>query len=449
MPVPSPRSRRAAGVAALLAATLAVTAVPVSAQTPLPVDPGPPLILEGAQTTPRPGAQAITLPQALALSEEFSPRLVAARAQLQAARSGVVTAGAYPNPEVEFGVRQYRERVDGGPNGRGRSVALAQQFELPSVRAPRIRAAEFGVVSAQLAFADARLALRAAVKQAFYDVLRRKAELELALDTERLLREIRNRIEIRVNVGESARFELTRADAEFAGAANQSASARLRVTQALAALRANIAAPIAFDFDVIGTLETGAVVPTLEVLRQDVLARQPVLRAARAEVERSQARVETERALRRPAPIVRGGFVNEPQANEFGISVGLPIPVWNRREGPIGEAVAQLMQSTATFDQRRIEIIGAVDAAYARYRVATQQIAAFEGGLLRQAESALRVAEAAFRFGERGFIDVLDAQRVLRSVRLEFLNARFEQQSALVDIERLLAADLPDPETPR
>jgi cobalt-zinc-cadmium efflux system outer membrane protein len=71
--------------------------------------------------------------------------------------------------------------------------------------------------------------------------------------------------------------------------------------------------------------------------------------------------------------------------------------------------------------------------------VATQQIQAFEGGLLRQAEDALRVAEAAYRFGERGFIDVLDAQRVLRAVRLDFLAARAAQRAAAIEIEQLRA----------
>lgn len=420
---------------------LAALAQPVRPDAPPTVLPAPtivpPLVVGGADT------QVITVSQATALAEEYSPRLVAARAQLQLARAGIVTARAYPNPEIEAGLRNYRQRVDGGPSGMGQSVNIGQPIDLPSVREPRIRAAEFSVVAAQFALSDARLQLRAQVKQLFYDVLRRKAELDLFIDTERLLREIRNRIEIRVNVGEAARFELTRAEAELASAANQTASARLRVTQALAALRTAIGAPLAFDIDAVGSLEAGASVPQIDVLRQDVIARQPILRTARADIERAEARLETERALRTPAPVIRGGLLREPTANEIGIGVALPIPLWNRREGPIGEAVAALQIASAAFAQRRIEILAQVDFAYSRYRVAAQQIAAFEGGIIRQAESALRVAEAAFRFGERGFIDVLDAQRVLRTVRVDFLNARFEQQSALIEIERLLAADLP------
>jgi hypothetical protein len=54
----------------------------------------------------------------------------------------------------------------------------------------------------------------------------------------------------------------------------------------------------------------------------------------------------------------------------------------------------------------------------------------------------MKVAEAAYRFGERGIIDYLDAQRVLRNTRVDFLNARYELQAALIEIERLRATPL-------
>ncbi|NBW48459.1 MAG: TolC family protein, partial [Betaproteobacteria bacterium] len=44
---------------------------------------------------------------------------------------------------------------------------------------------------------------------------------------------------------------------------------------------------------------------------------------------------------------------------------------------------------------------------------------------------------AAWRFGERGILDVLDAQRVLRSLRADLIQARYEAQAALIELERL------------
>jgi cobalt-zinc-cadmium efflux system outer membrane protein len=178
------------------------------------------------------------------------------------------------------------------------------------------------------------------------------------------------------------------------------------------------------------------------VLRQEMLSRYPALAQASAELKRADARVETERALRTPQPTLFVGYDRDPETNRALFGVSVPIPVWNQRQGQIGEAVAARQQAAANMDARRVALLGELEDAYARFQVANQQIAAFEGGLLKQAEAALRVAEAAYRFGERGFIEVLDAQRVLRSVRADFLAAQYQRQQALIDLEQLRAVEL-------
>jgi outer membrane protein, heavy metal efflux system len=65
------------------------------------------------------------------------------------------------------------------------------------------------------------------------------------------------------------------------------------------------------------------------------------------------------------------------------------------------------------------------------------RVDALSQGVVREAESALRVAEAAYRFGERGILDVLDAQRVLRSVRADLLQARYQMQVARITLVQL------------
>lgn len=80
-----------------------------------------------------------------------------------------------------------------------------------------------------------------------------------------------------------------------------------------------------------------------------------------------------------------------------------------------------------------------LEMAYQQYEIALSQVAALEGGIVRQAEAALKVAEAAYRFGERGFIEVLDAQRVYRAARAELTIARYELAAAWVEFEKLRA----------
>jgi cobalt-zinc-cadmium efflux system outer membrane protein len=69
--------------------------------------------------------------------------------------------------------------------------------------------------------------------------------------------------------------------------------------------------------------------------------------------------------------------------------------------------------------------------------LADQQTNSLESGSLLAAESAVDAAKAAYRFGERGIVEVLDAQRVLQSVRGDLVDAQFARQSAVVDLEEL------------
>ncbi|MBX9630361.1 MAG: TolC family protein [Burkholderiales bacterium] len=388
-------------------------------------------------------AESLGLDRALELAERYSPRLQIALAQVERARSGIRTARAYPNPEFEILTGQVRARVPGLRSGQGTSISIGQTIDLPNQRTPRINAAEAGLEGSRYAHQEARLLLRADVKQAFYTVLRRRAEYELALDNQKLLEQIKNRIELRVKVGEGARFELVRAEAELSSAVNQSNSAKLRVTQALAQLRVLIGAPLPADTDVTGDLEAVTATDDLETLRKRVMERYPAVLQAQMNVKQAEQRLEAERALRTPRPTLFAGVDQDPEQRQGIFGVSVPIPLWDQRQGPIGESVALFQQATSQAELTRLEVTGDLEVNYNRLKVSAQQIAAFEGGLLKQAESALRVAEAAFRFGERGFIEVLDAQRVLRTVRADFLNARFEKQAAAIEIDRLTAKDLP------
>jgi cobalt-zinc-cadmium efflux system outer membrane protein len=141
--------------------------------------------------------------------------------------------------------------------------------------------------------------------------------------------------------------------------------------------------------------------------------------------------------LRIPQPIAFAEYENQPDLSFWRAGFTIPLPLWDRRQGQIGEATAAIAQSSAILDQRRLELISATERAYEQYQLADQQATSLEAGSLRAAESAVEAAKSAYRFGERGIIEVLDAQRVLQSVRGDLLDAQYARQSAQVDLEEL------------
>jgi outer membrane protein, heavy metal efflux system len=125
----------------------------------------------------------------------------------------------------------------------------------------------------------------------------------------------------------------------------------------------------------------------------------------------------------------------------YRAGINIPLPFWNKREGPIAEATAQIRQARALAESSELQLLAALGSAYERYELATTQLELFQKGLLQEAEAGLRAAETAYRLGERGILEVLDAQRVLRTVRLDLLNAQFDREAALIDLEELRAMD--------
>jgi outer membrane protein, heavy metal efflux system len=384
--------------------------------------------------------EKLTLPQVLELADQQHPLLRAGAAQVDGATAGIRTAEAYPNPETTLiAGRQTGQGPDGPTNGVP-LAAVSQPLELGALRPSRIQLATRGRESSSLFLAQVRLGVLSQVRRAFYAVLRRRGAIQIANENLGLVQDLRNRIQVRVDVGEIGRLELVRAEAEVTSARTLSASAQMESVSALAQFRAAAGGPLGPDIDLDGSLDPPVQLPPFEQMRTEAVERHPSLALSRAEVRRAEARVGYEAALRRPQPALRTEIDMSGPSYRFGII--MPFNLWNKREGPIAESAAGLRQVAYQAEARQIEILAALEEAYQHYQISQQQVAAFEQGLIREAEEALRAAETAYQLGERGILEVLDAQRVLRSVRLNFLNAQFDRQAALIDLDELRAIDL-------
>ena len=397
----------------------------------------------GAAQAPAP----LDLRQFLSLVERNNPELAGAREQRVIAEGAATAARAYPNPELDFATGPWRSRVGGG-TGSAQSFSLTQPLDLARVRTPRIGAAAAGVDLAAAQLRATRLAIGSQARLAFTELLRRQGEEQFARESAELLAQIQDRVRRRVEVGEAPRFELVRAEAEALSAQNALAAARLRVEEAVSALRRLTANVLPAQFSIHGAEPVPPELPPLASLQPAMLASHPSLQALAAERERAQRRLELERALRAPQPAVRIGETRDPEMRAASVGFTLAIPLWDRREGQIAQAQSALDLVAAQQEQQRVQLLRELDSAHARLSIAQRQIQTFEAGLLRSAEAALQAAEAAYRFGERSFLEVLDAQRTLRALRADFNQARFDRSAAWLDIERLLGRDPFDTEMP-
>lgn len=385
--------------------------------------------------------KTLTLEAALELANRQHPVLASAAAALEGASAGIASARAYPNPILSSQSGRQYVRLPGNVPGMVQILSYQQPLELGRLRPTRIELAERTRQVAITELAAHRLAVLSQVRRTFYQVLRHDREAEILSENLKLVEELRRRIQVQVDVGEAARLELVRADAEIAAARVQVNRSRLQRVAALAAFRGAVGVSLPEDIELIGGPDEAVTLPPLEQLRAQLLREHPALRQADESLRRAEAQLRLEEAQRIPQPVVRTDLERYPDVPNFRFGIDIPIPLWNRREGPIAQAVAGLKQAQAQRRWRELELIAALEGAFQRYRSAHEQVLAFEQGILAEAEAALKAAQAAFQLGERGILEVLDAQRLLRGVRLDYVHAIFDRQAALVDLDELRAID--------
>jgi cobalt-zinc-cadmium efflux system outer membrane protein len=382
--------------------------------------------------------RVITIDDAIALAEEFNPGVVANLGREEAARAGIVTARQFPNPSVDANAGPQRPRgASGVPSGTAWGVGVAQPIEYPSVRDSRRRTAEANLGSVEAGSLAFRAQLLAQVRSNFYEVLQRQEQLGIAEEDLKLLGEIRDRVGLRAKLGESPRLDLVRTETEVLNAQRARDSAAVRVTQAKLALANLIGIPPGDVYALRGGIGGEPALPTLESLRDQITRDNPQIQQALAEQERARSRLQLERDLRMPAPTLQAGYLQEPDKEVTRFGLALPLPLFNRREGQIAEALAEAKVADAQLRARELALTRELDAVYGRFLIARQQVETFEGGLLERAQRTLEAAEAAYRFGERGIIEYLDAQRTFRAVRQDYVNARYELAYSIIEIERL------------
>ena len=383
---------------------------------------------------------AYDLPQLEALARDSSRALLAARDQVTAARYAVDSASAFPNPELEYlsGTTRARSSLAGTP-GDARSVTLTQPLDMPWRRAARIGAAEAGLEATSATTRGFEADLLARLRGRYFEVLRREAELRNANEDMAAMESVRSRIAKRVETGDAARFELIKADAEALNAQKTAQAAGFRVDQARSLLRQTVGVALPAEFVLSGRLGDVPALQPLDGLRRQLNESSPELARARAETVRAERQLDLERAQRWPNLALKGAYNEDPDMRASQLGVVLTIPLWDRRSGPVGEAAAQLSRARNELQAQEFSLAQTLEVAYQQYEIAQTQVTALESGILKQAEAALKVAESAYRFGERGFLEVLDAQRVYRAARAELIAARYELATAWVEIERLRA----------
>jgi cobalt-zinc-cadmium efflux system outer membrane protein len=168
------------------------------------------------------------------------------------------------------------------------------------------------------------------------------------------------------------------------------------------------------------------------------------LRLASMQIQRAESSLELEKSQRIPDLTVSVGSQYDEglgeRVNLLGLS--MPIPLFNRNQGNVLAAAQGADQARDLRNAAELRLRAEAQQAFEQWESARSEVDSISGTLLPTAQQAVEGAVRGFEMGKFAFIDVLDAQRTLVSMRSQYLNTLDEAISAWVSLEKIYGSQL-------
>jgi len=372
-----------------------------------------------------------------------------AEAQLAAAKIFL------PNPQAQLGYSQDITR--GRPRSDQESViksgGFVQTIPVGGKRGARVDVARHALLAASATLEEFLRNLRIEAAAAFIDA---RAKLLIA-ERKRLSAESFDQVaslaDVRLRAGDAgqadalqARVDARQFRSEYLAAESDAEAACIGLSQLLGSARA--AATIRPKAD----LEIPAKTFVLTELMAAALQKRPDIIAAREAKDAASASARLARANRIPDPGVgltytRTGASNNVTApydktDTLQASVSFELPVFTHYQHELESARYAERQAERQLDAAILKAQVDVRSAEAVYRLATERVAQYrDRSALRDAEEVLKARRFSYERGAASLLDVLQAQRDLNDVYLNYYDALSAYATARVTLEQAAALD--------
>lgn len=434
---------------------VAQMAMPDPAKSPANVD----LDLRGSiQTSP---AGSISLAELERIALENNPTLLQAESARKAALGRAKQAGMLANPVIGF---QTEELAFKSLNAKPEYFGFFEQtLPLGGKLAKSRSIYQAEAMQAGIGASSQRQRILNTVRSLFYDTLGAQQQVELRTELVRIARDATNTTAELMNVGQADRPDYLESEIEVQQVEHQLQVSKNDLTQNWKLLASVIGKPDMQWAHLVGNLEDR--IPSfnednvLSVLIND----SPQMRAAQAQVQRAKAVLIRAKAEPVPDMFVRGGIGYSTEYLDTGggssssgrpprtgveanAQVGFTLPLWNRNQGGIAAATADLEYAQSELTRLKLGLRVQFAQELKKYYNATDAVRRYKSVMLPRADEAYQLYLTKYKQMGASYPQVLISQRTMFQVRQQYINALTNLQQSAVQIEgSLLSGGLDAP----
>jgi cobalt-zinc-cadmium efflux system outer membrane protein len=378
-----------------------------------------------------------TLAAAEQLAEENHPLLAQALAEIEADRGAARQAGLYPNPEWMIG----GDQLDGA--GTEYVTTIRQEIITKGKRRLERSAAYLAVQRTEHGYQRARFDVLTGVRQRFYQALAAQRRVEILQRLVTIARESQKSAVRLQQAGEGTRADVLLLDVELGRAQGDLQMAEAERSAAYRRLAAAVGLPNLEVAVLEGDLAASAAERDFAPLLEQVYANHSKLQGDQVEI--SRANVMLRRAQVEPFPnfaIEAGEMYTIEHPDNMGIlRFSLPIPLWNRNQGNIQSARAEVTRAVESVGVTRASLANELAEAVGQFEAALRLEKIFAQQIIPRAEEGLRIAQQGYAQGQFDFLRLLQTQKALIEAHLGHVGAQERRWQAAALIAGLVQAE--------
>lgn len=395
---------------------------------------------EGSAEAAETGELTLAAFQQMAL--ENSPVIRQAAANVENARGAAVQAGLYPNPTVGYQGDTIGTGRTAGYNG----VFFTQEFVTAGKLSLAQSAAMNEMQATQADLRKARISLASDVRRNYFSVLIAQERLRFSRSIAKLSNEVyKAQIDL-VTGGESAPYEPLQLRVFAVQARNNVVLATNGLDAAWRQLAAAIGLPYMPRQTVAGSAETLTPAVDYDTL-VTILQRHTDLTAANLRISSTRNSLRLAEVQPIPNLTVYAAFQHDdttPLSDySTNVQVSAPVPVFNRNQGNIASAHADLVRAEQHLNDTHNTLMSSLADSYNRFTSSRTISESYRTELLPDQVRVYRGVYDRFLIdGESiDFAQVVVAQQTLATVVTGYLESLNDVWTATVDLAELLQVD--------
>lgn len=385
----------------------------------------------------------LTLPEAEKLFQERNLPLLAQKTAIEASRAAILQARLFENPVLGLEQNIYNSQngryFDAGKSGQN-IVTLEQLVYLAGKRNKRVKVEELTTQLSEYEYFDLLRTLRYELRTNFINLHFQQKAFTILKERTQTVQQLVTALDGQYHKGNVPLKEITRLKALLFSLQNQQLSLQSQIQESQANIRlltsTPATTPILAEMDDMTLEKVSAQHLTYGQLLETAQENRYDLKAAATQVDRQQANLNLQKALAVPDLTIGGVYDRQGSfmRDYTGVTVQVPLPLWNRNQGNIKMAKHDMERSQLLLNQQQQTVENEVMQAYQKATEAQKLYAAFDPNFTADFNRLLEGVTTSFVRRNISLIEFLDYYETYTDSMSQLLELSSHRLQALEEI---------------